>query len=616
VGLLWLVRVNSTDTAGGSDAYGYVSEAVLLSQGHLSTSEQVLSRFGLPENSDVTHPLGYLPRGAATIVPSYPFGYPLLLAAAIRVGGLTSAYWLTAILAAGTVLFTYFLGRSQLGRLGGILASSFVLILPSFFYGVIQPMSDVPATCFAALALLALLGMGKGARSALVLGLAEGIDVWIRPNLVLLVIPTLAWLIWSRDRRLAWFCLMLAPFLVVEGLFNLRQYGAPWVTGYGEQVIPSVADALTRALRYLRRLQDQQAEIGLVLVGAGLALGRISWSRKLLLLAVATVFLGFFAFYPIDDHWSYARFLLPAFPAIAVLEAAGLTRLYHSVQYRPLAVAAVSVGLAVLAWFSVEFDRNNGVFALRAFEQRYQSAARLVTSHADRSALVLAMQHSGSARFYSGYPTMRYDLGPLTDLLATLREVQGHGGTVYLLVDPAEVETMRQSDRAVLLAGAQLVGRVVPNGPAAPGLYRVNVPPEPDNIPAEQQTRVTFGDEIALRGYDISTSSASPGADVMVTLYWQALRPPRYDYSVFIHVDDAAGHTVAQSDGYPVGGEFPTTHWSFGYAIVDVHHIHMPDAPASGPLRIIAGLYRLDTMERLWPADGHGPLPDNFVSLR
>jgi 4-amino-4-deoxy-L-arabinose transferase-like glycosyltransferase len=161
-GLLWLVRVNSTDTAGGSDSYGYVSEALLLSQGHLSTPEQVLSRFGLPENSDLRRPLGYLPRDATRIIPSYPFGFPLLLAAFIRLGGLATAFWLTAVLAAGGALFTYLLGRSQLGRFGGIIAACLFLLLPSFIYGAIQPMSDVPATCFAALALLALLGMKRG----------------------------------------------------------------------------------------------------------------------------------------------------------------------------------------------------------------------------------------------------------------------------------------------------------------------------------------------------------------------------------------------------------------------------------------------------------------------
>jgi hypothetical protein len=210
---------------------------------------------------------------------------------------------------------------------------------------------------------------------------------------------------------------------------------------------------------------------------------------------------------------------------------------------------------------------------------------------------------------------MRYDLGPLADLLATLRQVQGHGGTVYLLVDPAEVDRMREDDRAVLLAGAQLIDRVVPNGPAAPALYRVSIPPAPDSVPSEHKVRVTFGDEISLRGYDISAPRASPTADVTVTLYWEAVQPPRHDYSVFIHVDDLTGRTVAQSDGFPVNGELPTTRWSPGYAVEDVHHIKLPSASVSGRLRIIAGLYRLDTQERLWPADDHGRLPDNFVSL-
>jgi hypothetical protein len=302
--LCWFYLAYSAKTAAGSDSYGYVSEAVRLSQGRFYEPEQVFAPFGLPENSRLTFPLGYVPRGPAGTIPTYPFGYPVLMVAAIRVAGLDGAFWVAPLLAAGAVLLTYVLGRQHLGRAGGVLAAAGVFVLPNYSVSAFQAMSDVPATFFAALALVLLLARRPSLYSRLGLAAVEGVTIWIRPNLVLLVIPTIAWLLWRRERRLLLgFCLCLAPFLLVEGAVNQHLYGQPWRTGYGTIPWASLDDAAQRGARYLQRLQDQQAGIGLVLVGVGVAVGRLPRSVRALLLGTGAILLLFFAFYPIDDAW-------------------------------------------------------------------------------------------------------------------------------------------------------------------------------------------------------------------------------------------------------------------------------------------------------------------------
>jgi hypothetical protein len=105
-GLFFFLRQYTADVAGFADTYGYVSEAVRLSQGRLYEPEQVYSGFGLPEEAERSHPLGYIEKGSQGTVPIYPFGYPLIMAAFIKPFGLQGAFWVTPFLAAGTVLLT------------------------------------------------------------------------------------------------------------------------------------------------------------------------------------------------------------------------------------------------------------------------------------------------------------------------------------------------------------------------------------------------------------------------------------------------------------------------------------------------------------------------------
>ncbi|HLH74593.1 MAG TPA: glycosyltransferase family 39 protein [Chloroflexota bacterium] len=613
VGILMFLRAHPDDTAGGADSYGYVSEALRLNTGHLIAAEHVLTPFGLPENSAITHPLGYAPKGFDETVPTYPFGYPLLMLFAFRIAGFEAMFWVTPILGSMTVVLTYLLGRFSLGPIGGTIAALLVFVLPNYLMSSIAPMSDVPATFFTTLALVALLYPRPSPWTALLVGSAEGFGIWIRPNLALIVIPTAAWLLWQRDRRrLFLFFLGMLPFAVAEGFVNQYLYGAPLTTGYGEPPLTGdLLDAGQRCLRYLQRLNEQQAGVGLLLAGLGFALGQLSTRLRLFFAGFAGLFLIFFSFYTIDDAWWYGRFLLPGLPSIAILEASAIVRLMPLIHQRWFRGICVVLGLAIFSWASIEYSRSHFVFNLGPEDLKYQLAAQLAVQEARQPALVLAMQHSGSLRLYGGLDSMRYDLAPLPQLMEILQHVTQVGGNVYLLADDWELKQLTSGERAVLLAGAKDLGHVEQSHAT---FFQLNIL-QPKDLPVQHRLNATFGHQIVLRGYALVPESPRAGRTMKVILYWQALAMPTDNYSVFIHLVDDRGNRVSQTDSYPVDGRYPTKQWTPGYTIVDEHELSIPTTAAGQHVQIIAGLYRLDTLKRLQPHGSSVPANSDYVVL-
>ncbi|MGH2461837.1 MAG: ArnT family glycosyltransferase, partial [Chloroflexota bacterium] len=611
--VLAFFRSYADDTVGGADSYGYLSEAIRLSHGHFYAPEHVLSRFGLPENSAITHPLGYIEKGSVGTVPTYPFGYPLLMLAAMEITGMAGAYWVTPILGAATIVLTYLLARDYLGRVGGGVAAGLTLALPNFLMFAAQPMSDVPAAFCGTLALFALLRKHQTTVNDLVLAVAMGLGIWIRPNLALLVIPILGWLLWRREfPRAVRFAALLAPFVVVEGAVNAHLYGAPWTTGYGDPPFTrSVTDASRRFGRYLLRLNTQQAGVGLALAGFGLAFGKLSWRVRVFLIGFAGFLLLFFSFYSIDDAWWYGRFLLPGLTPVAIVEASGIVWLLDLRPRRWVPLSGLVVGAALFGWQTVGFDRANFVFTLGQGDLKYREAAQFVARSVAEPALVLAGQHSGSLRLYAGIETMRDDLAPVPELMATLQRVTATGGAVYLVVEDWEVQRIRSGDRAVLLAGAQDLGSVEPGHVT---LFRLNVLAAGDS-PVPHPLDATFGNQIALRGFDVSPLAPKPGDVLTVTLYWTARRKPDVNYSVFVHLERSDGKIVGQSDSYPMAGRYPTSTWTPGYTVRDVHRIVIPATAPSEPVQVTVGLYRLDTLQRLPPSGRSVRGNDTFVDL-
>ncbi len=109
-----------------------------------------------------------------------------------------------------------------------------------------------------------------------------------------------------------------------------------------------------------------------------------------------------------------------------------------------------------------------------------------------------------------------------------------------------------------------------------------------------------LGDAITLLGYDLSpVGSLKPGQNAELTLYWQGDKPLSEDYSVFVHLRDLAGRKVAQDDGFPSGGTWPTSAWEPGQPVADERSISIPADLAPGKYGLWVGMYRLSDQTRL-----------------
>jgi 4-amino-4-deoxy-L-arabinose transferase-like glycosyltransferase len=105
-------------------------------------------------------------------------------------------------------------------------------------------------------------------------------------------------------------------------------------------------------------------------------------------------------------------------------------------------------------------------------------------------------------------------------------------------------------------------------------------------------TQVEFQDGIELAGWDWSQGK--------LTLTWQSAGTPAKQYTVFVHLLDGDGRLVAQNDGPPANGNFPTEEWGPGDVVIDPH----PLAAPPGSYQVEVGLYDSQTHQRLPVVNG------------
>lgn len=130
---------------------------------------------------------------------------------------------------------------------------------------------------------------------------------------------------------------------------------------------------------------------------------------------------------------------------------------------------------------------------------------------------------------------------------------------------------------------------------------------------------VQLGDRIRLEGYSLLTPSVQPGDILQLALFWRCDTPVAERYKVFVHVLDANGAIVSQTDREPGNDLAPTTIWKPGQSIVDRYGVSIPATTAPGAYRISIGMYSLsDNRLRIFErgADIGDALPLAEVSVR
>ena len=440
----------SSYTASGADAYAYVTQADLLLAGTLTVPVPIANEVPWPAPLTTFVPFGYAAvTHESAIASAVGPGLPLLMALFKAIGGHVALFLVVPITAALLVWSTFAVGRALGSSSLGLGAAWLTATSPAFLTMVKEPMSDVPAAAFWALATWKALEASRW--STVVSGVAAAIAILIRPNLVPLAAVLGAWMLWpraedsvrNRRRSFVVFSVPVVLACVAIAWINQALFGSPLASGYGatEQLF-SAANVLPNIRRYGAWLAETQTPlacaglIALVVPATHLWPAPGAWRGALLLASIAVVVFAMYAFYMPFDAWWFLRLLLPAWAALCIGTAAliaAASRLAGTRARDVQVVALIALGLytAFLAKRLQVFPDNEG-------ERRYATVAELVRQATDPSSIILASIHTGPIRYYAGRDTMRFDLLNEEWLDRAIAWLTEHGRHPYILIEDWE----------------------------------------------------------------------------------------------------------------------------------------------------------------------------------
>ena len=435
---------------GGADSYGYVSQAELWRQGVPILPQPFAAQVPWPNGDWTFTPLGYrVADGGGAIVPTYSVGLPLVMAGVKTVFGHAAMFWIAPLAGAALVLVAYGAGRRLASPQAGLIAAWLTATSPALLGDLTVPTSDLLAA--AALSSACLLVLRRSRLAVLLSGLAVTIALPIRPNLAPVAAVLGFWLLLARapDGRSDWrvrvndvlvFALAAAPGVLIPAWSNWRLYGSPFVSGYGGlSEIYQWRHLLLNLQQYPARLVDAHAWLTPVGLAAVLIPVRALWSgvreqRTLALVACfVAVLITQYLFY--DPVHGQLRFFLPAWPFLA--SGTAVVALFFA---RPGWRGAL-VGLAMAA-YGANVVYQTG-FDVRS-ERKYSSAGEAARARSERGSILFAMQHSGSARYYAGRMTLRYDLLDPAWLDRSVDWLSAQGVPSYALLDDWEVKDFKR----------------------------------------------------------------------------------------------------------------------------------------------------------------------------
>lgn len=199
------------------------------------------------------------------------------------------------------------------------------------------------------------------------------------------------------------------------------------------------------------------------------------------------------------------------------------------------------------------------------------------------------------------HPTTSWQEGELVRAQHTLRlpatVTDGEYQLITGLFDPA-------SGRRLRLAGGLLAGSrdfISLGQVTVRGREHVLTPPQPAVALEAELARVG-----RLTGFDLGSPSVAPGQSLDLMLHWQAKETTGDRLAVFVHLVAADGSLVAQADGEPGGGAWPTSSWVPGEFLADTHTLTVQPGAAAGPATLVVGLYDPLTGERVPWLDAAG----------
>lgn len=459
------LRFNET-TAGGSDAYSYVTQADLWLRGNLRVEIPMAAHAPWPGAISTLTPFGYRETpDRRAIVPVTGPGLPLMMAVFKAAAGHCAMFWVVPLTGGLLVLTTFTIGRRLGSDTVGLAAAWLVATSPTFLSMSRWVMSDVPAAAFWSLTIS--LALCRSVIAAFGAGVSASAAILIRPNLLPVGLVIGAWSIWRelkagserRPARVVAFAAGAMPGCVAVAAINTWLYGSPSSSGYGDlNSLFSLANVTVNVRRYGMWVAETQTPLAI----AGAAALLIPWRRlwptlasrdaaRLLALTMLAVFGAYCAYIPFDAWW-FLRFLLPAWPSLAIGTAAlivGLPRTRPAWLRGLGALVVVALGLHTLS-----LARHLGVYPAGEGERRYATIAELVARVTEPSSVIITNAHVGPVRYYAGRLTIRFDALDPAWLDRAVRWLADQGRHPYILLEEHEVPEFQRR-----FAAASSLGR-------------------------------------------------------------------------------------------------------------------------------------------------------------
>jgi len=532
-----------------------------------------------------------------------------------------AARWLPMLCAALALAGTYAVGCSRGGPLFALIG---VMVLGSMAYFVryyyeLRPYSLL-AAC-AALSMAFFLRWQDHQRprdAALYVGVSI-IGVYTHYfSLLIIAVQGVYWLLSSdliRLRRRPVIAFGRSHVIMI-GLFTLIAASqVPYLPVYAQSLarasqIDSFALTNTQALQSVALVFTNDSValfIALALIGMwGTVRGKWLYAVWVLLPVIGTLFVHVF----IARIFVNPRYLIIAFPGMALWVACGLYALRGAA--RPILIGVVVVG--GLAQIAAEMERRlPGTLLNPPWREIFTDFAAqtapddaLIVAYTDPIGITsyhLPMRYYFEREIGRARPPFEVDMPPYPPL----DQIGSHVAAakqVWWVTTHEPMGTPRQVEARQRLEGAGFA------------------PCRTDFFPHDATTLEIWGrigPEVAVFGGKIGVVAGSlttvnghsqPGQTFGVGIGLLAVAPPSLDYSLGVHVIDAAGRLVAQSDGPP--GNTQSSGWAVGRRLCDYRTLNAPNV--AGNYTVQAVLYDPISGERLRLPDGQDSLP--LFSLR
>jgi hypothetical protein len=111
-----------------------------------------------------------------------------------------------------------------------------------------------------------------------------------------------------------------------------------------------------------------------------------------------------------------------------------------------------------------------------------------------------------------------------------------------------------------------------------------------DVTPDEATVQATLGGFARLSA-DRLDLTAAPGDEIPVALKFDHMQDTPIDWTVFVHLADENGEVIAQADGQPLNGDYPTSLWRRSCGVEDVYHLAIPPDAPEGTYTVLTGMY-------------------------